>query len=105
MIHPYTVALEDAPELPSAHRICAETRFATAIERTLGGADVVVTTYRAWLDASESEASDVDQATAILAVQWPRAFDTARQAGLRDLGELPGAHFEIRLERNHSTAG
>jgi hypothetical protein len=36
---------------------------------------------------------------ASLAVLWPRAFETARQAGLREVGELAGAHFEVRLER------
>jgi hypothetical protein len=99
MAHPYTVALEDAPELPSRNRITAEARFAAIIENKLGGPDAVVNTYRAWLAASESHASDVDQATASLAVRWPAAYDMARQAGLREVGELPGAHFEIRLER------
>ncbi len=99
MTHPYTVALEDAPELPCSNRITAEARFAATLESRLGGADAVATTYRAWVNASESAASDVDQTTAALAVRWPGAYDTARQAGLREVGELPGAHFEIRLDR------
>lgn len=99
MGHPYTVALEEASELPCPNRISAEARFAAAIERSLGGPEAVATTYRAWVNASESAASDVDQASASLAVLWPRAYDTARQAGFRDLGELPGAHFEVRLQR------
>ena len=101
MTHPYTVALEDAPELPSSNRITAEARFAAIIESKLGGAEAVATTYRAWVSASESAATDVDQATASLAVLWPRAYDAARQAGFRDLAEMPGAHFEVRLERQH----
>ncbi len=101
MAHPYTVALEDAPELPARNRITAEARFAAILESKLGGPDAVACTYRAWVNASESAAGDVDQATASLAVQWPRAFETARQAGLREVGELPGAHFEVRLERQH----
>lgn len=104
MSHPYSVALEDAPELPSSHRITAETRFAKVIERALGGPDAVASTYRAWVNASEAAASDVDPATASLAVLWPRAYDSARQAGFRDIGEMPGAHFEVRLERQHSAA-
>ena len=99
MAHPYTVALEEAPELSSSHRITAEARFAAVLERSLGGPDAVASTYRAWVNASESAASDLDQATASLAVLWPRAFDTARQAGFREIGELAGAHFEVRLER------
>ena len=99
MVHPYTVALAEAPQLSSSHRITAEARFAAVLERSLGGAEAVALTYRAWINASESAATDVDQTTASLAVLWPRAFDTAQQAGFRELGELPGAHFEIRLER------
>ncbi|MFC5499437.1 hypothetical protein ACFPOE_17965 [Caenimonas terrae] len=102
MSHPYTVALEDAQDLPSSNRITAETRFAASIERALGGADAVASTYRAWVNASESDASHLDRDTAALAVQWPRAFDAARQAAMRDIGELPGAHFEVRLERAHA---
>lgn len=99
MVHPYTVALEDAPELPSSHRITAEARFAAVIESRLGGPEAVATAYRAWVCTNDSEARDVDQDTASLAVLWPRAFETARQAGLREVGELPSAHFEVRLER------
>lgn len=99
MAHPYTVALEEAPELPCSNRIAAEARFAAAIERKLGGPEAVADTYRAWVNANESAASDVDQATASLAVLWPRAYDTAREAGFREVGEMPGAHFEVRLER------
>jgi hypothetical protein len=99
MDHPYTVALEDATELPCSHRITAEARFAAVIESKLGGPDAVAATYRAWVNASESDARDIDHDTASLAVLWPRAFETARQAGLREVGELPGAHFEVRLER------
>ena len=104
MSHPYSVALEDSVELPSSHRIAAETRFAKVIERALGGPDGVASTYRAWVNASEAAATDVDQATASLAVLWPRAYDSARQAGFREIGEMPGAHFEVRLERQHSAA-
>ena len=105
MPHPYTVALQDAGDLPSAQRIAAETRFASAIERTLGGAEAVAQVYRAWTVSAESEASQVDQATAQAAVRWPRAYETAVQSGFRNLGEFPGAHFEVRLERNGAAAG
>lgn len=46
MAHPYTVALEDAAELPCSNRISAEARFAAAIERSLGGPEAVASTYR-----------------------------------------------------------
>ena len=99
MIKPYTVALEDAGSVPSAQRISAEVRFITALERVLGTAEDVANVYRAWLDASENQAIDVDAESAQLAVRWPRAFDTARQAGMREIGEMPEAHFTVRLER------
>ena len=97
----YTVALEAGP-VPSAQRICAEVRFITAIERALGSADDVVRVYRAWVEASENQASDIDAESTQLAVRWARAFDTAQQAGLRDLGELPEGHFVVRLKRTQA---
>ena len=99
MNKPYTVALDDAGSVPSAQRISAEVRFITALEKALGTAEDVVRVYRAWVDASENQASDVDAASAQLAMRWPRAFDTARQAGMREIGELPEAHFTVRLDR------
>ncbi len=99
MTKPYTVALEDARSVPMAQRILAEVRFITALERALGSAEDVARVYRAWVDASQNQASDVDADSAQLAVRWPRAFDTARQAGMREIGELPEAHFTVRLER------
>jgi hypothetical protein len=102
MTKPYTVALENAGAVPSAQRISAEVRFITALERAFGSADDVARVYRAWVDASENQASDVDAESAQLAVRWPRAFDTARQAGMREIGELPEAHFTVRLERAHA---
>jgi hypothetical protein len=90
--------------LPSSNRIAAETRFAKVIERSLGGPEAVATTYRAWVCVSESSASDIDQATASLGVMWPRAYDAARDAGFRELGEMPSAHFEVRLERQPDAA-
>ncbi|MDB5941862.1 MAG: hypothetical protein JWQ13_1428 [Ramlibacter sp.] len=99
MTKPYTVALNDAAELPVAERIAAEVRFIKEIERALGGADEVVRVYRAWIDASESDASELDGESASLAVRWPKAMTAAARAGMRNLGEMPEAHFELRLER------
>jgi len=96
MPHPYTVALRDAGGLPTAERIAAETRFASALEKSLGGADAVALVYRAWTASSEADASELDTATANAAVRWPRAYDSALQAGFRNLGEFPGAYFEVR---------
>lgn len=99
MTQTYTVALNDAPELPVAERIAAEVRFAREIEKALGGADEVVRVYRAWLEASECEAGQLDGESAALAVRWPKAMGDATRSGLRNAGEMSEAHFELRLER------
>jgi hypothetical protein len=105
MTKPYTVALQEASALPMRERIEAEVRFAKALERALGGEDAVAEVYKAWVDASESEANHIDTETAVKAVRWPRAFDAARQAGFNKLGDIGEAHFEVRLERGHAAAG
>lgn len=99
MHHPYTVALVDAVELPPAARIHAEKRYAQALENTLGGPAEVAAVLKAWQAANDSSLEDIDQETAETAVRWPRAADKALQAGLREIGDMPGAHFEVRLTR------
>lgn len=96
---PYAVALCGVDGLPPAERIAAELRFVKELEKSLGGSDAVVRVYRAWGDASESEASELDNETANLAMKWPKAFELAQRAGLKSIGDEE-AHFEIRLERH-----
>jgi hypothetical protein len=97
MRHPYTVGLQEAAAVPPLTRIEAETKFAKAIENTVGGPDAVAATYRAWVSVGELTASELDQATAARGVLWPPAYEAARAAGICDLPEVCGAHFEIRL--------
>ena len=52
------------------------------------------------MNASESEASQIDSETARKAVYWPREVSAATQAGLSKLSDVGEAHFEVRLERN-----
>lgn len=100
MDHPYTVALiVEAVELPTAARIEAEKRYASTLERNLGGPDEVAAVLKAWQAANDSALQDIDQLTADTAVRWPRAADRAQQAAMGSIGELPGAHFEVRLPR------
>jgi hypothetical protein len=94
----YTVALQDGRDLPTPERIDAEVRFARELERVLGGKEYVVQTYKAWIEVSESEASQIDRNTAISAARWPVAVNAARQAGVGRLGDIGDAHFEVRLE-------
>ena len=98
MDKPYSVALQGVEGLPTAERIAAEVRFIKDLERSLGGPDTVVEVYRAWREASESEANELSAAVSLLAVKWPRAFDTAQRAGLKNIGDSD-AHFELLLER------
>jgi hypothetical protein len=99
MTKPYIVALHEARDLPVRERIEAEVRFARELERALGGEQAVAEVFKAWRDASESDANELDRVTAEKAVRWPRAVDAATQAGFSKLGAMGEAHFEIRLER------
>jgi hypothetical protein len=99
MSTPYTVALQDARDLPQRDRIAAEVRFATELERRLGGAQGVAQVYAAWVAASETEASQLDCDTTTLAVRWPSAVDAALRAGFHRLGDIGDARFVVKLER------
>jgi hypothetical protein len=99
MHRPYTVALHDSRALPAPERIAAEVRFISALERTLGDPDEVVTTYKAWITANESQANEVDRTTAALAVRWPVAYQVATQAGLSGVHGTEEIAFDIRLAR------
>lgn len=101
MPKPYIVALQDASALPPPIRIEAEVRFARELERALGGEEAVAEALSSWMEASESEASTLDAATAASAVRWPRAVEAATRAGLSKLGECE-AYFEVRLDRHQA---
>jgi hypothetical protein len=97
--HPYEVELVDAPDLPNAVRILAETRFAQVVERGFGSAEEVANAFRRYVAAQESAPEDLGPDDMATAARWYRISEDARQAGFRNLGELPGAHFEVRLRR------
>ena len=92
----FTVALVEAGDLPASERIAAEVRFVRELERALG-TDEVAQIYRAWVEASENDATNVDRATAMLAARWPKAAEAAQRAGFRDIGDIGETHFGIRL--------
>lgn len=95
---PYSVSLQGVEALPATERIAAEIRFVNELERGLGSEEAVAEVYRAWCDAAEAEASERSASTSSLAVKWPKAFNAAQRAGLKNIGEGDG-HFELRLER------
>lgn len=72
-------------------------RFISALERTLGDPAEVVETYRAWVLASASQASDIDRTSAALAVRWPKAYQLAAHAGLTGMFGIKDAQFDIKL--------
>jgi hypothetical protein len=43
-------------------------------------------------------ASEISREASALAIKWPKAFQTAQQAGMRHIGEGE-AHFEFLLAR------
>lgn len=98
MQKPFSVSLQGVEDLPPAERISAEVRFIKELERNLGGEVAVVEIYRAWTEAAEAEASELSEETSTLAVKWPKAFNAAQRAGLKNIGE-GDAHFEFHLER------
>jgi len=97
----YSVALQGVDGMPETERIAAEVRFIKELEKSLGSTDAVVEVYRAWLDASECDATELSAETSSLAVRWPKAFDVAQRAGLKNVGESD-AHFELHLQRQHA---
>lgn len=90
----YTVRLADYSH-PVADAVkVAEQRFRREIDRQLGGD--VVEALRAFQNASESSESDLSKVEIALAKRWAKAYDAARTAGFRDLGDTDEAFFDVR---------
>lgn len=90
----YLVRLSDYPH-PSADVVeVAEQRFRRELDRQLG--HDVVPALRAFQNASESGESDLTKNEIALAKRWIKAFDAARTAGFRDLGDTDEAYFAVR---------
>ena len=90
----YLVRLADYPH-PAADAVkVAEQRFRRELDRQLG--HDVVPALRAFQNASESGESDLTKDEIALAKRWIKAFDAARTAGFRDLGDTDEAYFAVR---------
>jgi hypothetical protein len=90
----YLVRLADYPH-PAADAVkVAEQRFRRELDRQLG--NDVVRALRAFQNASESGESDLTKDEIALAKRWIKAFDAARTAGFRDLGDIDEAFFDVR---------
>jgi hypothetical protein len=94
----YIVMLRDYPEeLPAKERIAAETRYAKALEKQLGGPEQVAAALDTMYSLEESPPEVVSPGDLTLLKAWGKASAAAKQAGFRDLGEGDGAYFEVRL--------
>lgn len=86
------VRLVDYPAVDAVK--VAEQRFRRELDRQLG-VDVLPA-LRAFRNASESGESDLARDEIALAKQWAKAYDAARAAGFRDLGDTDEAYFDVR---------
>jgi len=90
----YTVRLADCP-YPDANVVkTAVERFRRELDRQLAGD--VLQVMRAFQNASESGESDLSKAEIAQAKRWAKAYDAARTAGFRDLGDVDEAYFEVK---------
>ncbi len=92
----YTVKLIDFPDAPADVIASAESRFRRELDKLLG--DGVVPALKAFENASESSADELTQNDIALAAAWAKAFEAAKTAGFRALGEADEAYFEIRID-------
>lgn len=88
----YTARLLDYPAVDALK--VAEQRFRRELDKQLGSD--VVPALRAFQNASESGETDLTKQEIALAKRWAKAYDAARTAGFRDLGDTDEAYFEVR---------
>ena len=93
----FSINLCDFSELPANIRLDAESRYAKALERALGGSEAVAQAYGAYCYAADGDESDASPDDKAQALRWVKAVELARQAGFRDLSEGESAYFEVRL--------
>jgi hypothetical protein len=92
----YTVTLIDFPDAPADVVASAESRFRRELDKLLG--DRVEPALKAFENASESSADELTKDELALAAAWGKAYDAAKTAGFRALGEADEAYFEIRID-------
>lgn len=92
----YTVKLIDFPDAPPDVIASAESRFRRELDKLLG--DGVEPAMKAFENASESSADELSKDELALAGTWAKAYDAAKTAGFRALGEADEAYFEIRID-------
>ena len=91
----FTVTLQDCPSGNINTIAQAINRFRRELERRLG--DWANAALRAYQNASDSPVEELTQAEIGLASDYAAAYDAARTAGFRELGDVQEAYFEVRL--------
>jgi len=75
---------------------CVYPSSASHVSSSVSSAEDVVPTLRAYQNAYESSGADLTKDELALAQRWAKAYDAARTAGFRDLGDNDEAFFEVR---------
>ncbi|HWV09799.1 MAG TPA: hypothetical protein VN156_09675 [Pseudomonas sp.] len=90
-----TVTLQDYPTGNVDAVAQAVNRFRRELERKLG--DETEAAFKAFQNASESSANELTKEEHRLASSYAAAYEAARTAGFRDLGDVQEAYFDVRL--------
>ena len=90
-----TVTLQDYPTGNVDAVAQAVNRFRRELERRLG--DQTDAAVKAFQNASESSANELTKEEHRLASSYAAAYEAARTAGFRDLGDVQEAFFNVRL--------
>ena len=89
------VKLQDCPaDMTADIRAKAEQRFAKELARSFRGDDDMRKAFKLFTDASEG--GTISKAEEKIATTWNKAYDKARQAGMRDIA-VDEAYFEVRI--------
>lgn len=89
------VTLQDYPTGNVDAVAQAVNRFRGELERRLG--DDTDAALKAFQSASESSANELTKEEHRLAAAYAAAYEAARTAGFRDLGDVQEAYFDVRL--------
>jgi hypothetical protein len=92
----YTVNLIDFPAAPPDVIAAAQSRFRRELDKLLG--EGVEQALKAFENASESSANELSKEEMSLAAAWAKAYEAAKTAGFRALGEADEAYFEVRID-------
>lgn len=90
----YSVRLAECPHPTGDFVKAAEQRFRRELDRRLG--DDVLPAMRAFQNVTESSEGELTKDDVVLATRWTKAYDAARTAGYRDLGDVGEAYFEVK---------